>query len=819
MKRIFLSIILLTIISITSFAQKTLKGKVVEAATGNTLAGATITFAGKAIATSDKEGSFAIDCSKASSIVVSHVGFESRKVVIVNCDDNITVSLMPGVSTLGEVEVTATSAQNKSLLYQPVAITKLTPLELKRGTGLFFDDIINVNVPGVSFERRTVSAGQQFNIRGYGNGTRGTRGASSNFDGQGYKVYLNGIPVTDAEGITVMDDLDFSSIGNVEISKGPAGTLYGLAIAGAVNLHTVTPEKGKTSISQETMIGDYGLQRYTTQFQTAAAHSSLLVNYGHQKSDGYFIHNASKKDFINIISEFQPKEKQSITAYIGFTNSYDERGGEQTIAQFEAKSDTGNLEYVKRNGHSRLISYRAGIGHNYEFNNWLSNFSTAFGTGLISDVSSAGGWTDKLSLNYGARSTFQTKFNLNEKVKLSGLTGFEIQRQNASTIGYNMKASPFDATPATWTLGEPYWVVNANTANTATVNSTSSFFTEWTLALPQDLSFTGGLGSSRMQIHLEDRFNPATATKPSTFDTSYKKMVSPHFAINKVFNKKISVYASYSTGFKAPVSANFFVPVAAVGPNPAAAKIDSALTPEKGIQYELGSKGSLLKDKLFYEITVFNAIYSDKMTAIAVKNPNDASGVTLYSITANGGKQNHKGLEVLLKYTAYESQNGFITLVRPFANLTSSNFKYEDFKFHQLVGTTKDSVIDYSGHPVAGVPKLTYNAGLDFGLKYGIYGNVTYAFRDKMSIVSTEEFYTKSYSLLNAKIGFRQTLAKKLDLDFFAGVNNITNTQYAIKVFVNQLTTPLSKTSGDAYIPGPRKANAYVGLNLKYNIK
>jgi iron complex outermembrane recepter protein len=816
MKRILICTVLSIIFSITAFAQKTLTGKVTDAATGNSIAGVTITYAGKAV-TTDNTGNFSVPCTNLSFVLVSHIGYETKRVAVKNCDDVLTVSLSPVAGTLGEVEVTATSNLNKSILYQPSSIAKLTPVELKRSTGLFFDDIINVNVPGVSFERRTVSAGQQFNIRGYGNGARGTRGTSSNFDGQGYKVYLNGIPVTDAEGITVMDDLDFGSIGNVEVSKGPAGTLYGLAIAGAVNLRTVTPEKGKTSLSQEVLIGDYGLQRYTTQFQTAGDHSSLLVNYGHQKSDGYFIHNASKKDFVNVISTLQPKEKQQVTIYAGFTNSYDERGGEQTIAQFEAKSDTGNFEYVKRNGHSRLISYRAGVGHNYEFNNWLSNFTTVFGTGLVSDVSSAGGWTDKLSLNYGTRSAFQTKFNLANDIKLSGLTGFELQRQNASTIGYNMKASPFDATPGTWTLGEPYWVINANTANTATVSSTASFFTEWTLALPKSLSFTAGIGSSKMRIHLEDRFNPATATKPATFDTTYKKMYAPHFAVNKVFNKNVSVYASYSTGFKAPVSANFFVPVAAVGPNPAAAKIDSALKPEKAVQYELGTKGSLLGDKLFYEVTVFNAIYTDKMTSIAVKNPNDASGVTLYAITANGGKQNHKGLEALLKYTLYQSATNFIRAVRPFANLTYSDFKYKDFKFHQLVGTTKDSVIDYSGRPVAGVPKLTYNLGLDFELKYGIYGNVTYAFRDKMSIISTEEFYTKKYALLNSKIGFRQTIAKQFDLDFFVGVNNMTNTQYAIKVFVNQLTTPLSKTAGDAYIPGPGKANAYAGLNLKYN--
>jgi iron complex outermembrane receptor protein len=196
---------------------------------------------------------------------------------------------------LSDVEITATSNQNKSILYQPISITKLGETELKRGTGLFLDEAINGNVPGVSMNRRAVSSGQQFNIRGYGNGTRGTRGVSSNFDGQGYKVYLNGIPITDAEGITTMDDIDFGSVGNVEVVKDPSGTLYGLAIAGVVNLKTVKPAKGKTAISQDVLLGNYGLQRYTTRFETSGENSSILVNYGSQKSDGFTIHNASQK--------------------------------------------------------------------------------------------------------------------------------------------------------------------------------------------------------------------------------------------------------------------------------------------------------------------------------------------------------------------------------------------------------------------------------------------------------------------------------------------------------------------------------------------
>jgi iron complex outermembrane receptor protein len=138
-----------------------------------------------------------------------------------------------------------------------------------------------------------------------------------------------------------MDDIDFGSVGNVEVTKGPSGTLYGLAIAGVVNLKTVRPEKGKTSVGQDVMIGSYGLQRYTTHFQMAGEHSSLLVNYGKQKADGYMSHTNSEKDFVNIAGDFQPNEKQSINTYFGYSNSYDARGGELTITQYNNFDYTG----------------------------------------------------------------------------------------------------------------------------------------------------------------------------------------------------------------------------------------------------------------------------------------------------------------------------------------------------------------------------------------------------------------------------------------------------------------------------------------------
>jgi iron complex outermembrane recepter protein len=709
---------------------------------------------------------------------------------------------------LNEVEVTATSNTDKSLINQPASISKIETLELQRGNGLFLDDAINANMPGVYMQRRTIAAGQQFNIRGYGNGIRGTNGANSNFDTQGSKVYLNNIPITDAEGITLMDDIDFNSIGNVEILKGPAGSLYGLAIAGVVNLKTIKPEKGKTSIGQNSLFGSYGLQRYTTQLQIGGEKSSLLVNYGQQKFAGFMDHTASNKDFVNVFADFQPSEKQNISAYFGYSDSYDQRNGELTVKQYQDFDYTGNPAYIKNDAHSNVISFRAGLSHTYQFCKNVSNSTTFFGSGISSNVSSAGGWTDKLPVNYGFRSTFDLNFELTEDYLLSGVTGIEMQRQNAQTIGYPMIKDPNPGSSS------QYNIIGAIRSNLYTVSKTTSLFTEWTLAMPHDFALTAGIGSSTMGIELNDRFYVAPAAPPATptyktpyYEVSYNNMFSPHLAINKVFNKQLSVYASYSKGYKAPVSSYFYIPTAPSGVSNTIGLLNNGLKPEIGNQYEIGSKGTLLKQKLIYQLAYFNAIFSDKMTVVAV--PNAANTATSYTYVTNGGTQDHKGIEALLKYTIYESDEALFKSVAPFVNAAYSDFKYKDFKFQQLNGT-KDGVVevDYSGNKVAGVPALTFNAGLDFVTKYGFYGNINHSYRGTVYFTSDAKNKAVSFNVLNAKIGFQKRILNHLDLDASLGANNITESQYYQMLFVNQLP--------DAYLPAPNKINYFGGLNVKY---
>ena len=787
MKKIYLSL-LGFIMTLSIFAQGSVSGTVTDAATGDPLIGARIQVNGSNAATTNGNGRFTLPCGPNMELRVMYIGYVTHEEKIEGCGDALEIALTPSTEALTDVQLYGRKNGDMQRLDRPDAAVVLDKKELNRGKGLFLDDAINANVPGVTMNRRAVSSGQQFNIRGYGNGV-GFRGANNNFDGQGYKVYLNNIPITDAEGVTLLDDIDFGSVGSVEVTKGPAGSLYGLAIAGAVNLTTVRPEPGQTSIGQQVLVGNYGLARFTTQLQMGGEKTSLLLNYGHQISDGFMDHNASKKDFVNAVLDFRPSDKQTINTYFAYSNSYDERGGELTIDQYKNRDYSGNARYIKNNAHSEVISFRVGLSHQYTFTDWLKNTTTIFGSGLSANNSSAGGWTDRAPLNYGLRSTVDLDFGFGEGFSLSGVAGVEYQAQRANIIGYRMVENPDDP--------EGYNIIGETRSNQFAKEHTSSLFTEWVLQMPYGLSLTAGVGVSGMNIDLEDRLYDPNSERARNVSADYTGLWAPHFAVNKIINNEISVYASYSSAYNTPVSGNIVLSTSGT--------LNTGLKPEQGNQFEIGSKGNLLQDRLHYQLVLFDLNFKDKFTQVAV--PLDAN-TTAYTYIANGGKQHNQGVEALIKYTAYESASGFLSNVRPYANATYSHFRYKDYRYQSLNGDGGAVNVDYSGNAVAGVAPWTVNTGVDLETNPGFYGNVNYSYRGPVPFTSDGLNVADAYNLLNAKIGYRRTLGS-FDVDLYAGATNITDVQYYNMVFINQLE--------DAYIPAPLHTNFFGGVNLRYN--
>ena len=137
----------------------------------------------------------------------------------------------------------------------------------------------------------------------------------------------------------------------------------------------------------------------------------------------------------------------------------------------------------------------------------------------------------------------------------------------------------------------------------------------------------------------------------------------------------------------------------------------------------------------------------------------------------------------------------------------NANFTYSDFTYGDYIFLDKN----YDGKKVAGVPPVTFNAGVDVNTLPGVYANAYYSYKGDVYITSDndEAIKAKHFGLLNAKLGLRRSLSNHFDMDAFFGVNNITGIQYYNMVFVNQIP--------DAYLPAPLKTVYFGGINLNYN--
>src|ERR1035437_11196737 len=214
--------------------------------------------------------------------------------------DSLAAQQLPGV------EVTASK--------EAPAVGIVTKEDIGRFDGISILGPINT-LPGVYMQTRTPFGGARITLRGY---YPSTSGNSPNSNGLGYQVFLNGIPITDATGTSVLDDIDFSTLGSVEIIKGPNSSRYSSFIGGTVNLRTALPDANQTSLSQQVMGGAYSLLRTNTTFSHSSDGSNFVLNYGHQGFNGFRTNAVSGKEYIRASGDFKAGSSQTLSTYFSY---------------------------------------------------------------------------------------------------------------------------------------------------------------------------------------------------------------------------------------------------------------------------------------------------------------------------------------------------------------------------------------------------------------------------------------------------------------------------------------------------------------------
>jgi len=757
-------------------AQTTVSGTIVNEQSRKPIAGAVVSVPGTSATTlSDSTGAFTVSSAGAiTRLAVTAIGFAGQEFVISHPESPLRIELVPATTELPGVRAVATSPT------QPVAV--LTQHDLQRASGVDLQSSINT-IPGVFMQSRTPFGGARITLRGY---YPSTSGNSPNSNGLGYDVFLNDIPLTDATGSTILDDVDYATLGSAEVIKGPASSIFGSAIGGTLHLNMERPVPGETSLGQQVLTGSDGLLRTNTTFMKGGTNSDVVVNYGHQQYNSFRPHSGSRKEYVEAIADLGLGQRQSLTTYFSYNRSFEELAGEIDSSDFYARNAVSNAAYVANDSHIAITSVITGVTDKYRINRYCRNSTTVFATGRTSGQPFAHGFTDVNQFNLGGRTAFDFDNELSSGVDINGTLGVSAQRSNLTSNGvFIVPAPPYTERPT----AQENFAVN------------SSLFTEWNFTLPSAITFTVGGSLNQNEFSIRNMLKAGQLFDTTTAATrKFGSVFTPRVAISKAFTSGLSLYGSVSTGYTPPLLGNT---IANDG------TVDLTLKPERATQYEVGTRGSLLDGRLAGEIALFDLENTDKLVS------ETANSVTF---TTNAGKQRNEGAEASLSFLAVDNKAAWLSTVRPWASYAYTKATFVDFKSDNNANA---GTLDWSGNDVPRVPRNMFTAGIDLASQPGLYLNSSFQHVDKVPVTFDNSTYVRGYNLLGAKVGLRKLVDRNWQLDASVGGDNLTNSTAYSFLFVGPNYAGLAQSQdggkGDGYIiPAPYKASLYGNLSLKY---
>jgi iron complex outermembrane recepter protein len=266
---------------VNAFAQGTVRGKVVDATTKESLPGATVLVKGttNAVPTS-LDGSFLITIKEpgTSTLLINFVGYVQKEIEISGLDGvkNLgTIRVEPNISNINEVLITTNSyAIDRQT---PVAMSSITSEVIVEKAGQQdFPELLK-STPGVYATKGTGG--------GYGDSRINLRG----FQSANIAVMINGIPVNDMENGRVywsnwagLNDVTKS----MQVQRGLGASKVAVpSIGGTINIITKTTDATKGGFIAQG-IGNNGFSKTAFSLSTGLTENGWAVSFAGSKSEG-----------------------------------------------------------------------------------------------------------------------------------------------------------------------------------------------------------------------------------------------------------------------------------------------------------------------------------------------------------------------------------------------------------------------------------------------------------------------------------------------------------------------------------------------------
>lgn len=420
LKHLLLIAVLAIVGTASAVAQSTLRGKVVDAETGEPLIGATVSVGGINAAT-DIDGVFVVKGVKPDAPVsIQYIGFKTKtvKASLRSRGELGTVRLETDGRTLSDVIVTSQIAVARKT---PVAVSSvpMSFIEEKIGTQEFPE--ILKSTPGVHANKEG---------GGYGDSEIYMRG----FDNANIAVMVNGVPMNDMENQKVYWS-NWAGLTDVtrtmQTQRGlGASKVSAPSVGGTINIITKGLDAKKGGSIYYGM-GNDNMNKVMFTVSTGMSKSGWAMTLLGSKTwgDGYAQGTDFKgyTYFVNISKRINEQHQLSFTAF-GAPQEHYQRKGALTLADWKMTEQVWGVQNHKynssygfdKNGQRRTAEYNVyhkpqlSLNHQWQIND-KSSLSTVLymsigrGYGYSGQGNSTYGYsyTDWYGANYG---TLQTKF-------------------------------------------------------------------------------------------------------------------------------------------------------------------------------------------------------------------------------------------------------------------------------------------------------------------------------------------------------------------------------------------------------------------------
>ncbi|MGH6910214.1 MAG: TonB-dependent receptor, partial [Phenylobacterium sp.] len=713
----------------------------------------------------------------------------------------------------GELESVIVTARRRSEEAQdvPIALTVMGGDTLEAKGAYNIAQLVQL-APSLylgSFNPRNTT----INIRGLGNNL----GLANDGLETGVGLYIDQVYFSRPAATT----FDLVDIQQVEVLRGPQGTLFGKnTTAGAINVTTRAPSftpEGRLELTA----GDYGFLQGkasisgpltdTLAFRLSASSTQRdgLVNNvitGRHFNDqnnlalrGQLLFKPNDRLSVRFTADYNRQRTDCcVLLFAGYGPSLKPAGSQYpalaaglgyrpaSLNPFDRVTDINAEAHANQElgGVSAIVEYDLGFAtltsvSAWRYWDWDPANDADFTRLSILDVSQNADQQDQYSQ--------ELRLASNGSGPVSWIGGLYAFRQTIDAQGRSL----YGAQSAYWLLGPtvPAALVDGYGGQSTAHSSTDSYaaFGQVTWRATDKLSITPGLrytyeekDADYVQIVSGGLANPTAAQLALKYALARPQAYSAHTSDGKLSGQvnvayqvspDLLTYGNYARGYKSGGINLAGLPVDAAG-NPLLAR--AVIKPEKTDAWELGVKSQLLERRLTLNLAAFWSTTHDYQANVV-----DTAGGALRQFLDNIEKVRSRGVELDARFAPGGGFTGYFSSA--YTDAVYSSYANGPCPLEQISAVTRPC--DLSGRPLPGVSKWVVSTGAEYrhdlnagGLAGEGYVGADYNWRSAFFSSASDSVYSRigQYGLLNLRAGFRS----EKNWDAFVWVKNATDEAY-----------------------------------------